>query len=309
MSSLKTVLITGANKGIGAEIAKKLLNTKKFRVILACRSEELGSKKAAELIAETGVPETNIMVVGNFDLNKIESIQNAAALIIKNSQDQKPLDVLINNAGMAYELDSTEAKSVIAKVTLGVNYFGTKAVTSVFLPLVKNGGRIINVSSRMGLIKDQVKNEELIDLFTNAPTKIGTVAKLDEIVNKYISLSDEAKSHVEAGFPESAYSFSKLVENALTRIQAASEPETLARGITIQSICPGFCHTEFTSYNKNAQRTPEDGAITAAWLASDESEELAKLNGEFFADDNLMGNAEKYKLRISYVDGSAIETA
>ena len=305
-SPLKTALITGANKGIGAEIAKKLLNTKKFRVILACRSEELGNKKAAELIAETGVPETNIMVVGNFDLNKVESIQNAAALVIKNSQEQKPLDVLINNAGMAFNHDATEAQSVQAKVTLGVNYFGTKAVTNVFLPLVKNGGRIINVSSRMGLIKDQVKNDELIDLFTNSPTKIGTVAKLDEIVNKYISLSDEAKSHAKAGFPESAYSFSKLVENALTRIQAVTEPEILARGITITSLCPGFCATEFTSYNKNAERTPEDGAITAAWLASDESEEIAKLSGEFFGDDSLMGIANKYKLRMSYVDGSAI---
>ena len=90
---------------------------------------------------------------------------------------------------------------------------------------MKDGGRVINVCSRIGLIS-YLKDAELTDLFTNAPTKL-TVDKLDELMNKYIALTETNQQGSE-GFPDSTYSMSKIGENALTRLQAA-DPENMKR--------------------------------------------------------------------------------
>lgn len=291
---LKTALVTGANKGIGYFIAKGLLQTNKFRVILGCRNNELGKKAADQLCAELNIDPNRIIVLECLDLTKVASIQASAAGILAISNgDKQPLDVLINNAGFAFTVDATEPTGEQARVTVGINYFGTKEVCKYFIPLVKDGGRVINVSSRAGLINN-FKNEELIQLFNDAPKNL-TLDSLDEVMQKYIALAQQGK-HIEQGWPATTYQTSKIAESALTRLLAI-DPENQKRNLKICCYTPGYCKSDMTRWADDAKRTAEQGAETAVWFASDESGEAEKMNGLFLDEEHKS---------CSYFDGKIL---
>jgi NAD(P)-dependent dehydrogenase (short-subunit alcohol dehydrogenase family) len=138
-------LITGANKGIGFEIARQL-GKADHRILLGARDASLGKAAASTLKAE-GI---NVRFI-NIDLNKPATIQAAATTI---AADYGRLDVLVNNAGIADRADGLPSKTSIDAVRriFDTNFFGTLAVTQAMLPLLlsSSSGRIVNVSSGLG---------------------------------------------------------------------------------------------------------------------------------------------------------------
>jgi carbonyl reductase 1 len=300
-SLLKTALVTGANQGIGYFVAKGLLESKQFRVILACRNEESAKKAAAQLVAETNCPESSILVLSPFDLSDHATIKSSAQRLSaifrandKSLKENEPfLDTLINNAGFAFKTNATEPTGVQAKVTVGVNYFGTKCACENFIPLVKDGGRVINTTSSAGLII-HFKNEELKKLFSDPFKNIGSVEKLDEIANEYIRLAQTGE-HIKAGWPPTTYQTSKIFENCYGRF-LAEFPENKKRGLIIASYNPGYCATSMTSFSASASRSPAQGAETAIWFATASDEEITpKYNGQFLNEDHQV---------VNYVDGA-----
>jgi len=142
-----TALVTGANKGIGFETARKLAQ-RGFVVWLGCRDEGRGATAAKELGKDGEVRFVRL------DVTDADSIRQAAARI---ERETGALDVLVNNAGIAVAdsdgLPGTVPLSTIER-TFNVNFYGALRVTQAFLPLVKKAkaGRIVNVSSTMGSI-------------------------------------------------------------------------------------------------------------------------------------------------------------
>jgi NAD(P)-dependent dehydrogenase (short-subunit alcohol dehydrogenase family) len=138
---MKTVLVTGANKGIGFGIAKHLgLNG--WRVIIGARHQQRAEKAIAELQA------LGIDVPGwvNIELADLPEIEKAAQEINEKYPD---LDLLVNNAGIPGDMsvDSLHTAFSDIKETLDVNFIGTFALTKALIPLLsKNGGRIVNVT-------------------------------------------------------------------------------------------------------------------------------------------------------------------
>ncbi|XP_067119835.1 retinol dehydrogenase 12-like isoform X2 [Centruroides vittatus] len=139
----KTVIITGANSGIGKETARELARCN-AKIILACRSIKRGTEAANEIVATTG--NSNI-VVKLLDLSSIKSVQTFARKIIET---EERLDVLINNAGIAGSSEHVLTEEGI-ELTLASNYFGHYVLTLLLLDLLKRSApsRIINVSSLM----------------------------------------------------------------------------------------------------------------------------------------------------------------
>ncbi len=139
---MKTVLVTGANKGIGFGIAKHLgLNG--WRVIIGARHQQRAEKAIAELQA------LGIDVPGwvNIELADLPEIEKAAQEINEKYPD---LDLLVNNAGIPGDMsvDSLHTAFSDIKETLDVNFIGTFALTKALIPLLsKNGGRIVNVTA------------------------------------------------------------------------------------------------------------------------------------------------------------------
>ncbi len=143
----KVALVTGANKGIGLEVARQL-GASGVIVLIGARNRELGEAAEATLKAEGH----NAQFI-ELDVTRPETIANAEARI----RDQfSHLDILVNNAGIVAAGDgppSTAQADAVRRV-LDVNFFGVLAVTQAMLPLMRTApaGRIVMVSSGLGSI-------------------------------------------------------------------------------------------------------------------------------------------------------------
>ncbi|MEY2572456.1 MAG: hypothetical protein QOJ87_669 [Verrucomicrobiota bacterium] len=148
MKKQKTALVTGANKGIGFEVARELARMG-FRVFLGARNAKAGRAAAEKLQSEGEV------VFLEIDISNEKSIAGAADELARQSEH---LDVLVNNAGILLDEDKsalTLTPDVFEK-TLRTNTLGPWLVAEAFAPLLKKGRepRIVNVSSGGGQLED-----------------------------------------------------------------------------------------------------------------------------------------------------------
>ena len=136
----KTVIITGANTGIGLETAVELAK-RRARVILACRSTEKGEKATKEVKKRSG---NDNVVFHQLDLASLNSVRSFARLVLER---EPHIDVLINNAGVMY---STYARTEDGfELHMGVNHLGHFLLTNLLLERMKESpsARVITVSS------------------------------------------------------------------------------------------------------------------------------------------------------------------
>jgi NAD(P)-dependent dehydrogenase (short-subunit alcohol dehydrogenase family) len=136
-------LVTGANRGIGREVARQLAEDKGHTVILTAR-DEAKAREAAEAIGGDVRPL-------QLDVSEPASIEAAAAAV---SEDPGALDVLVNNAGIGadFGVAGVEPDFEALQETLDTNFFGAYRLTVALLPLLRQSEhpRIVNVSSGMG---------------------------------------------------------------------------------------------------------------------------------------------------------------
>jgi NAD(P)-dependent dehydrogenase (short-subunit alcohol dehydrogenase family) len=120
----RTVLVTGANTGLGFE-ASKVLAERGARVLLGCRSDEKAQRAIAEI--QAAVPDADLDVVP-LDQADLASVRAAAEQV----QGEERLDVLVNNAGIMMPPKEMTADGFESQ--FGVNHLGTFALTSLLLP-------------------------------------------------------------------------------------------------------------------------------------------------------------------------------
>jgi NAD(P)-dependent dehydrogenase (short-subunit alcohol dehydrogenase family) len=140
----KVALITGANKGLGLEIARQLAQ-KGCTVLLGARDLTRGTE-AAETLKELG----DVRAI-EIDYARPDTIPHAAKTI---EAEFGRLDILVNNAGIADSADGLPSQTDVAAVEriFATNFIGTLRVTQAMLPLIKKStsGRIVNMSSNLG---------------------------------------------------------------------------------------------------------------------------------------------------------------
>src|SRR5438046_7487640 len=148
MRNQKTALVTGANKGIGFEVARQLAR-RGFRVFLGARNEKAGRAAAEKLRGEGDV------VFLKIDVSDADSIRAAAAELARQSDR---LDVLVNNAGILLDEDKSALTITpeIFEKTMRTNTLGPWLVAQAFTALLKKSSapRIVNVSSGGGQLED-----------------------------------------------------------------------------------------------------------------------------------------------------------
>src|SRR5688572_13896152 len=140
---MKTVLITGGNRGIGFETARQL-TTRGFHVVVGARSEQHGQKAVRDL-ARLG--KASLLVL---DVSDSKSVAAAASEFSSIGH----LDVLLNNAGI-YPDEGISVLTIAREQmvsTFQTNTFGALEMTQAFLPYLKKSpaARVINVSSGYG---------------------------------------------------------------------------------------------------------------------------------------------------------------
>lgn len=224
----KTIILTGANSGIGLECAKELCRLG-HDVVISVRDGVKGETTISSIKSE--VPNAKIMYIV-MELSDSNSIRD---FVMKFHQTQKPLHVLINNAGCLQDFyDSTRMTAQndpSLELTMTVNCMAPFLLTSLLLDDLKATGtksspsRIVNVSSMIVLLQRESLKPFYID---------------DLMLAK-------AGNYKGGG---QAYRCSKVALNLWSNELAKKLQES---NVTINTLCPGFIPA--TSLSRNAPQT------------------------------------------------------
>jgi NAD(P)-dependent dehydrogenase (short-subunit alcohol dehydrogenase family) len=145
----RTVLVTGANRGIGHEVVRQMAE-KKWTVILTARNEAMG-RKAGDGLKSRGFD----VRFHRLDVTDAENIRRLAHDL---KSELRRLDVLVNNAGILMDEDRGSPGVTIEALrsTMETNFFGPFLLSQALLPLLNQSddARIINVSSGLGQLSD-----------------------------------------------------------------------------------------------------------------------------------------------------------
>ncbi|MDI6105204.1 SDR family NAD(P)-dependent oxidoreductase [Actinoplanes sp. NEAU-A12] len=226
MSDKKTALVTGANKGLGYEIAAGL-GTRSYRVAVGARDKARG-EAAVKALHAAGVDAFAV----SLDVTSDRSVTEAAELIGRRSGR---LDALVNNAGISGETgpgwvqDPTTLDIAVVREVVETNVYGVIRVTNAMLPWLRRSAspRIVNVSSSVG------------------------------------SVTWQADPAIEVGPVMAAYSPTKSYLNAVTVHYARQFTGT---GILINAVCPGLVATDFTGFQGRPPQQAAAAAVRLATL-------------------------------------------
>lgn len=142
-------LVTGANRGIGREVARQLARSG-FRVLVGARDVEKGRRAVEEIIADGG----NATAI-EIDIASEASVAAARARV---DDEFGRLDALVNNAAVLYDPHQRALDADLDRVreALDTNLFGTWQTTQALAPLIRRSehGRIVNVSSGYGALNE-----------------------------------------------------------------------------------------------------------------------------------------------------------
>ncbi|BCL33856.1 SDR family oxidoreductase [Nostoc sp. MS1] len=155
----KVALITGANKGIGYEIARQL-GSRGATVIIGARNIERGTEASNQLLSH----QIDARAV-QLNVTDQKTIDSTASQI---DGEFGKLDILVNNAGIAIDrVPPSQLDIETLRQTYETNVFGVFAVTKAMLPLLKKSpaGRIVNISSGLAsLTQNSDPNYEFADM-------------------------------------------------------------------------------------------------------------------------------------------------
>ncbi|KAJ3612927.1 hypothetical protein NHX12_019184 [Muraenolepis orangiensis] len=251
----KTVIVTGANSGIGKATTVDILR-QRGRVIMACRDLLRAEAEAEEILSVTSA-HSRQLVVKHLDLASLTSVHAFCQAII---EEEPRIDVLINNAGV-YQCPYSRTEDGF-EMQFGVNHLGHFLLTNLLLDRLKGSApsRVVVVSSKL-YKHGQVNFEDL-----------------------------NSEHHYDKAF---AYSRSKLANLLFTselarRLQGTGvTANSLTPGIVRTNLgrhvhVPGMAKPLFNLVSRGLFRSPEEGARTSVYLAC--SPDVEGVQGKCFAD-------------------------
>ncbi|GAB3949762.1 SDR family oxidoreductase [Spirosoma harenae] len=229
---MKTVLITGANKGIGFETAKQLA-TLGYRVYIGSRDQQKG-REAVETLKAAGL--TQIASI-QLDVTSLESVKKAR---IELESKIDALDILINNAGISGEQPQTFAAGEMATLRnlFDTNFFGTVQTTQQFLPLLNKSAQpvIINVSSEVGSLTLQASegkslNWDLYSAYGSTKTALNafTIMLANELKGTAFRVNSVTPGYTATDLNQHK-GFKTAEEGARPIVQIATQPDDVATG-------------------------------------------------------------------------------
>ena len=279
--------VTGANKGIGLAIVRQLalaypsssFNNGPLLIYLTARDKSRGEEalksihndpqlSKAKALDTHGGPAT--VKYHQLDISDPDSIKSFAEFTKSTHPDG--IDILINNAGIAM----TGFDLNVVKTTLGCNYYGTLSMTEKFLPMIRNGGRLVNVASMAGHLGS--KYSATVKQRFLAAKSVADVSALMEDFSSAV-----AKNEYRAqGWPGAAYAVSKAGTIGFTKVIAREETKR-GRGVLVNVCCPGWVKTDMTK--GGGAKTPDEGAMTPVLLGVGD---ISGKTGEFWQHEKVI---------------------
>ena len=143
---MKTVIITGANSGLGFNAARKIAAySKDFELILACRNPEKAQSAKDQIISGTGNPNVSVM---QLDTSSLKSVRAFAAEY--KEKVNRPVYALLCNAGISgVGADKKQFTPEGFDILFATNHLGHFLLTNLMLPYMEKDGKIIVTASDM----------------------------------------------------------------------------------------------------------------------------------------------------------------
>jgi NAD(P)-dependent dehydrogenase (short-subunit alcohol dehydrogenase family) len=209
----KRVIITGANSGLGKESAFALAKLG-AEIVLAVRDTNKGQSVKNQILNQTP---SAVIEVAALDLMDLDSVQKFAA-----SQSTKPIDVLLNNAGiMAVPFEKTKDGF---ESQMGTNHLGHFLLTELLFDAISKGSnpRIVNVSSsahRLGKLKTGDINELNVSKENYSPWTVYGNSKLANLLftNELVRRLKLVNSNITVAVAHPGYANTNLQLVAATK--------------------------------------------------------------------------------------------
>jgi NAD(P)-dependent dehydrogenase (short-subunit alcohol dehydrogenase family) len=254
---MPVAVVTGANRGLGLETVHALAQ-RGYRVWLTGRD----AKHAEEAAGKLRERQLDVQAA-QLDVADAESISSFA----ERMASEPLIAALVNNAGASFPGFDAE----VAARTLDCNYRGAVRVTDALWSRLTPAANIVMVSSGMGEL----------DKFSAAVQERFLASELsrahiEQLAAEFVSAVARG-THAAAGFPNNAYSVSKALLNAFTRVLARELGSGVRR---VNAVCPGWVKTRMGG--SAAPRSLEQGASGIVWAAT--LSESSTENGGFFRD-------------------------
>ncbi|KAI8466759.1 MAG: hypothetical protein J3K34DRAFT_524310 [Monoraphidium minutum] len=249
-------LITGGNRGLGLEVARKLVAAGR-PVIITARDAAAGEAAAAQLRAEAaGGAGVEVMAL---DAASRDSIQALAAEVAARFAGQ--ISLLVNNAGIY--LGPWDAPSHASVISTNVD--GAVGVALALLPSLADGGRVVNVASGLGMLG--MLTPDYADPIKAAPT---------------LDAARAAAARFDAASPLPA-------ANSMCTQIMASDPAFAAKRVSSVAVCPGWCATDMGNASAAVLQTapPRSAAQGADSILMAADAEVAP-SGSFSQDGKLL---------------------
>jgi len=258
---MPVAVVTGSNKGIGLGVVRALCQKYQGDVYLTSRDEGRGMEAVAVLNKEGLQPKFHVLDIGNEE----------SVVKLKDFLKEKygGIDVLVNNAGIAFKHNATEPFGVQARVTLDTNYWANKRACEILFPILNPGARVVNMSSSCGFLGhlvgercgDKAKAEQLKATLASQDLSVET---LDRLMRNFVETA-EAGTHKENGWVSSTYFVSKIGWSALSRIQQRMMEADPREDIVVNHVHPGYVDTDMTSHKGHL--SVDRGAESAVFAA------------------------------------------
>lgn len=251
--SNNVAVVTGANRGLGFAIVKALCKRYHGVVYLTSRNQKRG-KDAVEDLKKLGFhPEYH-----QLDVTDRESIIRFRDHL---KRQHGGLDILINNAailGCVVRHSYTEDKSVI-----DVNYKGPLSIHYYILPLLRDNGRVLNISSDCGHLLN-IRNRYWINRLSKSDININDINGFVDWFLESSRFETFTTTDIADGGTLAAYRVSKVALSALSLVQ---QKKFGHKNISVNSMHPGYVQTDMTE--GVGDFTPDEAAFKVAYIVLD----------------------------------------
>lgn len=270
----QTIIVTGANIGLGLEAARHFVRLDAAKVILAVRSIERGN--AAKEDIESTTQRKNVVEVWPLDLASYASVQ---AFAKRAASDLPRLDAAVLNAGIAVSKFTMAEDN---ESTITVNVVSTFLLTLLLIPVLRKSGKKHNTVPRLTIVTSEVHG------WTQLPERNSP--------NTFDTLNDEKKANMPERYPASKLLEVFSVRELAGLITSSSSSGSGERDVILNMLNPGLCHSSLSRNATGFQgvifwlmktllaRTTEVGGRTlvAAAVAGSES------HGKYMSDGKVM---------------------
>jgi len=283
--AIRRILVTGANKGIGEAIVRKiLLNHSDTFVLLGSRNKGNGDAAVSSILADIPAAVGRLEVL-HIDVGSDESVKSAAVSVRQQYSQAQPLYGIVNNAGLGF--NQADYKEV-----LNVNFLGIKRVFTYFSELLADHGRVVNVTSAAGpMFVNQIGDDNIKNTLTS---KHVTLEQLDMLMKEYMDDRDSDVSSGRFGESNKEYGMSKALANGYTMYIAKTSPKLI-----INACTPGFIATDMTRHfwekdGKTAEdvgcKPTECGTVAPCKLLFE-----VESSGRYYGSDGLRSPLDRYR--------------